>query len=116
MVDTSELKNINSIQEKFTSDKVKYNNARAAEALTKLKAAVKLIDDTIPSDLDRITAKESMWKGKSKTEYEELKSFYMRFRKDFNKSVTAYRDVADGADYLLNHVSEAKVLKEVSDA
>ncbi|MBC1474265.1 hypothetical protein HB852_06520 [Listeria grandensis] len=116
MVDMTDLKNINSIQDKFTSDKVKYNSTRTGEALQKLQAAETLLNTTIPEDIKRITGKESLWKGKSKTEYDELKSFYTRFRKDFNEAVKEYRKAVEGADHLLNNISDAKVLKEIGDA
>lgn len=106
---------INSIDEQYTNDTIDFNDAQLGALISELENTIEHLE-TIRSELDSMEKYESSWKGKSKTTYEDLKSFITQYQKDYLSSVKELKRTATGLETLLGSISNAKVIKEIDNA
>ena len=107
--------NINDIQDRYTAETVQYESSNIAAVLENLKAAVTLIETTIPSNISAMESRESLWSGKAKEQYLGLKDFLKQYQGDFSSSVKELKTAVEGLETLLNSTSQANVKKEIDN-
>ncbi|EGF21700.1 MULTISPECIES: hypothetical protein [Streptococcus] len=107
--------NINDIQDRYTAETVQYESSNIAAVLENLKAAVTLIETTIPSNISAMESSESLWSGKAKEQYLGLKDFLKQYQGDFSSSVKELKTAVEGLETLLNSTSQANVKKEIDN-
>ena len=98
--------NINDIQDRYTAETVQYESSNIAAVLENLKAAVTLIETTIPSNISAMESSESLWSGKAKEQ---------QYQGDFSSSVKELKTAVEGLETLLNSTSQANVKKEIDN-
>ena len=98
--------NINDIQDRYTAETVQYESSNIAAVLENLKAAVTLIETTIPSNISAMESSESLWSGKD---------FLKQYQGDFSSSVKELKAAVEGLETLLNSTSQANVKKEIDN-
>ena len=105
--------NINDIQDRYTADRVVYDNSNLANLLAEAKAAKTLIETRIPTHITQMESQDKLWKGKAKKEYLGLKDLLKQYQGDFADAVAELETTIAGLETLLNSTSEAKVIKEI---
>ena len=61
--------NINSIQDRFSHDTIRYDDGELRNIISQLKTLHDLINTTIPSQVNTLAQKDSLWSGETKEQY-----------------------------------------------
>lgn len=107
---------INVLQTKESSDTVKYADADLASAISALGRAQNLLQSTMVTQLEQLTASESLWNGESKKKYLAIKEFIGWYRRDLEAAVTEYKKTMEGLQTLLGAIPTSTKIKDISDA
>ena len=92
--------NINSIQDRFSHDTIRYDDGD-------------LINTTIPSQVNTLAQKDSLWSGETKEQYLGLKDFIEQYQSDFSEAIGKLHEATDGLETLFYHIEDAQVLKDI---
>ena len=108
--------NINDIQGRYSADTIEYESSNIQAVLESLKAAMTLIETTIPADIAKMSQSEQLWEGQAKEQYLGLKDFIQQYQGDFLNSISILQAAVTGLETLLNSTSESEVVKEIDNA
>lgn len=105
--------NINSIQDRFSHDTIRYDDGGLNDLISQLKTIHDLINTTIPSQVKSLAQKDSLWSGEAKEQYLGLKDFIEQYQADFAEAVGKLHEATDGLETLFYHIKDAQVLKDI---
>lgn len=105
--------NINSIQDRFSHDTIRYDDGELKDLISQLKQVHDLINTTIPSQVKALAQKDSLWSGETKEQYLGLKDFIDQYQADFSEAVGKLHEAVDGLETLFYHIKDAQVLKDI---
>lgn len=105
--------NINSIQDRFSHDTIRYDDGGLNDLISQLKTLHDLINTTIPSQVKSLAQKDSLWSGEAKEQYLGLKDFIEQYQADFAEAVGKLHEATDGLETLFYHIKDAQVLKDI---
>ena len=95
--------NINSIQDRFSHDTIRYDDGELRNIISQLKTLHDLINTTIPSQVNTLAQKDSLWSGETKEQYQS----------DFSEAIGKLHEATDGLETLFYHIEDAQVLKDI---
>ena len=105
--------NINSIQDRFSHDTIRYDDGELRNIISQLKMLHDLINTTIPSQVNTLAQKDSLWSGETKEQYLGLKDFIEQYQSDFSEAIGKLHEATDGLETLFYHIEDAQVLKDI---
>lgn len=109
--------NINSSDGEWGSSKdtITYDDGNIGTVKSAISTALTALND-METFITEAKGYDVTWKGKAKDAYEDLMTFIVKYRKEFDGALGDLKETVDGLETLINNIPSANVLKEIDNA